>query len=108
LLIPEWRHSTCPFKIRPARSRGSSRAYWWQRRRSASAGRCRRCCGRCARTTAAFAPATGLPYAANTMGAVVGTLATPFLLVPAFGIIGTGISACALQLAAAGGAVAVD
>jgi len=32
------------------------------------------------------APATGVLYAANTAGAVVGTLATPFLLVPAFGI----------------------
>ena len=51
------------------------------------------------------APATGLLYAANTMGAVGGTLATPFLLVPAFGIIGTGIFACALQLAAASAAL---
>ncbi len=54
------------------------------------------------------APATGFLYAANTMGAVVGTLATPFLLVPAFGIVGTGIFACGLQLAAAGAALALD
>ena len=39
------------------------------------------------------APATARLYAANTAGAVLGTLATPFVLVPAFGIIGT--SACA-------------
>jgi spermidine synthase len=56
----------------------------------------------------AVAPAAGLLYAANTMGAVGGTLATPFLLVPAFGILGAGLFACALQLTAAGAALAVD
>ena len=49
----------------------------------------------------AVAPATGLLYAANTAGAVLGTLATPFLLVPAFGIQGTGFFAAALGLAVA-------
>ena len=34
----------------------------------------------------AVAQATGLLYGANTTGAVLGTLATPFVLVPAFGI----------------------
>src|SRR5262249_47886634 len=34
----------------------------------------------------AVAPTTGLLYAANTAGAVAGTLATPFALVPAFGL----------------------
>jgi spermidine synthase len=51
------------------------------------------------------APATGRLYAANTLGAVGGTLATPFLLVPALGQMGTGISACLLQLAVAAVAV---
>src|SRR5262249_61369505 len=38
----------------------------------------------------AVAPATGLLYAANTAGAVAGTLATPFALGPAFGRRATG------------------
>lgn len=49
--------------------------------------------------------ATGFLYAANTMGAVGGTLAAPFLLVPAFGIMGTVVVACALQVAAAAAAL---
>ena len=52
--------------------------------------------------------ATGLLYAANTMGAVGGTLAAPFLLVPAFGIMGTALFAGALQIAAAAAALAID
>lgn len=56
----------------------------------------------------AVAPATGLLYAANTAGAVLGTLATPFLLVPAFGIEGTGFFAAALGLAVASAAVVLD
>ena len=56
----------------------------------------------------AVAPATGVLYAANTAGAVFGTLATPFLLLPAFGIQGTGFFAAALGLAAAGAALVVD
>lgn len=54
------------------------------------------------------APATGVLYAANTAGAVVGTLATPFLLVPAFGIEGTGFFAAALGLAVAAAALVLD
>ncbi len=53
------------------------------------------------------APTTGLLYAANTMGAVGGTLATPFLLVPAFGIVGTGLFACVLQSIAGGAALSL-
>jgi spermidine synthase len=58
--------------------------------------------------TASLAPATGALYAANTAGAVVGTLATPFVLVPAFGIQGTGFFVAALGLAVATAAVLVD
>jgi spermidine synthase len=54
------------------------------------------------------APATGVLYAANTAGAVLGTLASPFLLVPAFGIQGAAFFAAALGLAAAGAALVVD
>jgi len=54
------------------------------------------------------APATGRLYAANTAGAVAGTLATPFALVPAFGITGTGLFAGAVGLAVAAAAVGVD
>ena len=56
----------------------------------------------------AVAPATGVLYAANTAGAVVGTLATAFLLVPAFGIKGTGFFAAALGLAVAAAALVLD
>ena len=56
----------------------------------------------------AVAPATGVLYAANTAGAVVGTLATPFLLVPAFGIEGTGFFAAALGIAVAAAALVLD
>src|SRR5262249_58666629 len=55
----------------------------------------------------AVAPATGLLYAANTAGAVLGTLATPFLLVPVFGIVGTGRVAAVVGLAVAAAAVAI-
>lgn len=54
------------------------------------------------------APATGILYAANTAGAVLGTLATPFLLVPAFGIEGAGIFAAALGLGIASAALLLD
>jgi predicted membrane-bound spermidine synthase len=53
------------------------------------------------------APATGLLYAANTAGAVAGTLATPFLLVPTFGIAGAALFAGAVGLAVAGAALAL-
>jgi spermidine synthase len=52
--------------------------------------------------------ATGLLYGANTMGALLGTLATPFLLVPALGIARTGFFAGLIGLAAAGAALALD
>src|SRR5262245_18794438 len=54
------------------------------------------------------APATGVLYAANTAGALAGTLATPFVLVPAFGIAGTGIFAGAVGLAVATTALVLD
>ena len=57
---------------------------------------------------AAVAPATGLLYAANTFGAVAGTLATPFLLVPAFGITGSGLVAATVSLLVAATALAVE
>ena len=57
---------------------------------------------------AVVAPATGILYAANTAGAVVGTLATPFLLVPVFGIEGTGVFAGAVGVAVAGAAFVFD
>jgi spermidine synthase len=57
---------------------------------------------------ALVAPATGVLYAANTAGAVVGTLATPFLLVPMFGIEGTGVFAAALGLVVAAAALILD
>jgi len=57
---------------------------------------------------AVVAPATGILYAANTAGAVVGTLAAPFLLVPVFGIGGTGVFAGAVGFAVAGAAFVFD
>jgi spermidine synthase len=54
------------------------------------------------------ASATGLLYAANTAGGVLGTLATPFVLVPALGIAGTGLFAAILGLAVAAAAVVLD
>jgi len=54
------------------------------------------------------APATGVLYGANTAGAVVGTLATPFVLVPTFGIRGTGFVAAASGLVIALAALALD
>jgi predicted membrane-bound spermidine synthase len=54
------------------------------------------------------APATGVLYGANTAGAVLGTLAAPFVLVPAFGIRGTAFFAAASGLAIALAALALD
>lgn len=54
------------------------------------------------------APATGRLYAANTAGAVAGTLAVPFALVPALGITGTGVFAGGVSLAVAAAAIALD
>ena len=55
-----------------------------------------------------IAAASGFLYAANTVGAVGGTLATPFLLVPAFGITGTGLFAGTIQIVVASAAWAID
>jgi spermidine synthase len=52
--------------------------------------------------------ATGLLYAANTAGAVLGTLATPFVLVPALGITLSAVAAGVLGLAVAASALALD
>jgi spermidine synthase len=57
---------------------------------------------------AAVAPATGRLYAANTAGAVAGTVVTPFLLVPAFGISGAGFVAALAGLLVAAAAMAID
>jgi predicted membrane-bound spermidine synthase len=51
------------------------------------------------------AAAGGGLYAANTAGAIAGTLAAPFVLIPALGVTGSAIAAALLNLAAAGGAV---
>jgi predicted membrane-bound spermidine synthase len=56
----------------------------------------------------AVAPATGRLYAANTAGAVAGTLAAPFVLVPALGITGASLLAGAAGLAVAAAALALD
>ena len=55
-----------------------------------------------------IAAASGSLYAANTLGAVAGTLATPFMLIPALGVTGTGLCAGAVQLAVAAAAWALD
>ncbi len=54
------------------------------------------------------ARAAGSLYAANTAGAFLGTLATPFVLVPALGIIGTGAGAGFFGLLVAGAALVLD
>jgi spermidine synthase len=46
----------------------------------------------------ATARASGNLYAANTLGAIAGTLATPFLLIPAFGMRGTALAAGACNV----------
>lgn len=46
--------------------------------------------------------AGGRLYAANTAGAILGALATPFALIPWFGILGSSIAAAVLNLLAAG------
>jgi len=56
----------------------------------------------------AVAPATGVLYAANTAGSVAGTLATPFFLVPAFGVTGAGLFAGSLGLVVAVAALTLD
>jgi predicted membrane-bound spermidine synthase len=54
------------------------------------------------------ARATGLFYGANTVGAVLGTLATPFVLVPSFGITLSALLAGLVGLAIAATALALD
>jgi spermidine synthase len=54
------------------------------------------------------APATGVLYAANTAGALAGTLATLFVPVPAVGLAGRGIFAGAVGLAVATAALVLD
>ena len=51
---------------------------------------------------------TGLLYAANTAGAIAGALLVPFVLVPAFGVRGTGLAAGVLSLAIAAAALGLD
>ncbi|MCU0231622.1 MAG: fused MFS/spermidine synthase, partial [Acidobacteria bacterium] len=59
-------------------------------------------------TSPAVAFATGRLYAANTAGAIAGTLATPFALVPAFGIAGAACCAAVAGLVVAAAALALD
>ena len=54
------------------------------------------------------ARATGRLYAANTAGAVAGTLAVPFVLVPAFGVSGSGGFAALLGATVAAAAWTLD
>jgi spermidine synthase len=49
--------------------------------------------------------AGGRLYAANTAGAILGAVATPFLLIPRLGIFGSSLAAASLNLLAAGGAL---
>src|SRR6185436_17552835 len=56
----------------------------------------------------AVAQATGVFYGANTLGAVLGTLATPFVLVPALGITLSALLAGLVGLAVAAAALALD
>jgi spermidine synthase len=52
--------------------------------------------------------AGGRLYAANTCGAIAGTLLTPFLLIPAVGVQGTAFVAAAISLLAAFAAFSLD
>jgi predicted membrane-bound spermidine synthase len=52
--------------------------------------------------------AGGRLYAANTAGGIVGALFPPFSLIPALGMQGTALFAAALNLTAAGAALALD
>ncbi len=57
---------------------------------------------------ASIGRASGVLYAANTAGAIVGTLAVPFLLVPALGVRGAAMLAGVLNLGLAGFALAAS
>jgi len=50
----------------------------------------------------------GRMYAANTAGAILGTLGSSFLLIPALGIHGTALAAASIGLAAAAGGLWLD
>jgi predicted membrane-bound spermidine synthase len=50
----------------------------------------------------------GRLYAANTAGAIVGVLAAPFVLIPAFGVLGTAMAAASVNIVAALVALALD
>ncbi|WP_430390877.1 fused MFS/spermidine synthase [Dyella sp. 20L07] len=61
-----------------------------------------------ASTPASVARTGGHLYAANTAGAIVGVLVTPFLLLPAFGVQGTARAAALINLLVALTAFALD
>ncbi len=56
--------------------------------------------------TGQLGSAGGRLYAANTAGAVVGTLLTAFVLIPQFGVLGSSLVAAGINVAAALGAIA--
>lgn len=56
--------------------------------------------------TGRIGAAGGMLYAANTAGAVVGTLLTAFILIPRFGVFSSSLVAAGINLAAASGAFA--
>jgi len=51
--------------------------------------------------------AGGRLYAANTAGAILGALATPFILIPGLGVLSSSVAAAVLNLAAACGALVI-
>lgn len=57
--------------------------------------------------TGQLGTAGGRLYAANTGGAVVGTLLTAFVLIPQFGVLGSSLAAAGINVAAALGALAL-
>lgn len=56
--------------------------------------------------TGRFGAAGALLYAANTVGAVAGTLLAAFVLIPRFGVFGSSLVAAGINLAAASGSLA--
>jgi spermidine synthase len=59
-------------------------------------------------TNAGLGRASGWLYAANTAGGIVGTLATPFLLIPMLGVRGSAVAAASLNVLLALLALAID
>ena len=84
-------HSSSMQDARGSTSRGCCPSCSLRCRRFSWAAPCLRSSGVSHRMTPTWAGASGLLYAANTAGAVAGTLATPFLLVPGFGVRGTAL-----------------